>query len=185
MEDFIHIEPTPLPLKDLQQLIKYSNTLNFGKAKVATNDEIKNTDLDTRNVGSYHIGENSFLMSDVFWANYLEFVCRKILVKYYKKFNNIFSIKNFEPFEILKYNEGHKFNFHIDHGPLVPRTLSFIFFLNDDYEGGDLIFHGKDKKLKVKKESNQLVIFPSNFMFPHEVAPITKGTRLSVVAWAL
>ena len=95
MEDIIHIEPTPLPLKDLQQLIKYSNTLNFDKAKVATNYESKNTDLDIRNVGSYHIGENSFLMSDVFWANYLEFVCRKTLVKYYKKFNYIFNFKKY------------------------------------------------------------------------------------------
>jgi len=185
MEDFIHIEPTPLPLKDLQQLIKYSNTLNFGKAKVANNHKFINIDLNTRNVGSYYMGEHSFLMSDVFWANYLEFICRSVLEKYYKKFNNIFSINNFETFEILKYDKDHKFNFHIDHGPLVPRTLSFIFFLNDDYEGGDLIFHTKDKKLMVPKKSNQLVIFPSNFMFPHEVTPITKGTRLSVVAWAL
>ena len=77
MEDFIHIEPTPLPLKDLQQLIKYSNTLNFGKAKVATNNEFKSTDLDTRNVGSYHIGENSFLMSDVFLGKLLGICMQK------------------------------------------------------------------------------------------------------------
>jgi predicted 2-oxoglutarate/Fe(II)-dependent dioxygenase YbiX len=185
MDEFIHIEPMPLPLKDLQLLIKYSNTLKFGKAKLANNNQSNNINLNTRNVGSYHIGENSFLMSDVFWANYLEFVCRKTLVKYYNKLNNIFSINNFETFEILKYNESHKFNFHIDHGPLVPRTLSFVFLLNNDYEGGDLIFHNKDKKFMIPKNPNQLVIFPSNFLFPHEVTPITKGTRYSVVSWAL
>ena len=57
--------------------------------------------------------------------------------------------------------------------------------LNDEYEGGDLIFTDqKDnvvKRLKLGKGS--IVFFPSNFMYPHGITPITEGTRYSVVAW--
>ena len=31
---------------------------------------------------------------------------------------------------------------------------------------------------------NRLIIWPSNFLFPHSVLPVTKGLRYSVVAWA-
>ena len=28
-------------------------------------------------------------------------------------------------------------------------------------------------------------MFPSSFMYPHEVMPVTKGTRYSLVVWNL
>jgi predicted 2-oxoglutarate/Fe(II)-dependent dioxygenase YbiX len=37
------------------------------------------------------------------------------------------------------------------------------------------------KRLKLDKGS--IVFFPSNFMYPHMIEPITKGTRYSIVAW--
>ena len=57
--------------------------------------------------------------------------------------------------------------------------------LNDDYKGGGLIFADQKKneikRLKLGKGS--IVFFPSNFMYPHGIQPITKGTRYSIVAW--
>ena len=32
---------------------------------------------------------------------------------------------------------------------------------------------------------NRMIIWPSTFLYPHTVKPVTKGTRYSVVAWAL
>ena len=186
MEEYIHIEPMVLPLKDLQQLLRYFNQLKFAKAKITTKEKLNEENLNTRNVGSYWVSETSYLMTDVFLANYFEFICRNIVKKNeHKIFNNYFSVKYFENFEILKYDKDHKFTCHKDHGSDHPRTLSFVFILNDDYEGGDLIFHLKNKSLQVPRKPNQLIVFPSNGCFPHEVTPITKGTRYSVVTWAL
>ena len=186
MEEFIHIEPMPLGFPDLQKLIRYCNTLSFGKASIIENNQDINVhNYETRNVGSYIIGDHSALMTDVFWANLLEAVCKKIHKEvYFKKFKN-FPIQKFEFFEILKYEKDHKFKVHIDHGSKTPRTLSFIYNLNNDYEGGDLLFYIKDKTFKAPKNPNQLIIFPSNGCYPHEVTPITKGTRYSIVSWAL
>jgi len=35
------------------------------------------------------------------------------------------------------------------------------------------------------KLKNRMLIWPSNFMYPHLVKPVTKGIRYSVVSWAL
>ena len=58
--------------------------------------------------------------------------------------------------------------------------------LNNDYEGGDLSFADQNNEeiLKVEKQANRMIIWPSNFLFPHAVLPVTKGKRYSIVAWA-
>ncbi len=87
--------------------------------------------------------------------------------------------------DLLKYNPGGKYEIHTDHYTNSPRHFSIIINLNDDYEGGDLIFTDQKKKRKkrLKLEKGSIVIFPSNFMYPHSIEPITKGTRYSIVAW--
>ena len=59
--------------------------------------------------------------------------------------------------------------------------LSCLASLNDDYEGGELIFF-EDEKIELKAGS--VMVFPSSFLYPHEVKEITKGTRYSFVSWA-
>jgi predicted 2-oxoglutarate/Fe(II)-dependent dioxygenase YbiX len=52
--------------------------------------------------------------------------------------------------------------------------------LNEDYEGGEFIMW-EDKEIKLK--TGDLMIFPSTFLYPHKVNPVTKGTRYSCVSW--
>ena len=37
---------------------------------------------------------------------------------------------------------------------------------------------------KIKLMRGDILLFPSNFMYPHEVKEITKGVRFSFVSWA-
>ena len=87
--------------------------------------------------------------------------------------------------DLLKYLPGNKYETHIDNFTDSSRHLSIILNLNDNYEGGDLIFTDqKEKEIKrLKLGKGSVVFFPSNFMYPHKIEPITKGTRYSVVAW--
>ena len=87
--------------------------------------------------------------------------------------------------DLLKYNVSGKYDLHIDKATNFNRHLSIIMNLNDDYEGGDLIFTDqKEKEIKrLKLGKGSIVFFPSNFMYPHMIEPITKGTRYSIVAW--
>ena len=67
-------------------------------------------------------------------------------------------------------------------------TLDVIidFCLNNNYDGGELFFyHPITKKPYSQAHLNEgdLIMFPSNFLYPHQVSPIKKGIRYSVVAW--
>ena len=52
---------------------------------------------------------------------------------------------------------------------------SLLYFLNDDYEGGEFVVAGKE----IKPNKGSSVVFPSNFMYPHEAKEVTGGTRWS------
>jgi PKHD-type hydroxylase len=65
----------------------------------------------------------------------------------------------------------------------IVRKLSITVQLSeeDDYEGGEVILHiGSDNYTNTKDQGN-LLAFPSFTL--HEVRPVTKGTRYSLVAW--
>ena len=57
--------------------------------------------------------------------------------------------------------------------------LSVLGVLNDDYEGGE--FYLIDEKTDLSK--GDIIIFPSNYMYPHKVEPVTKGIRYSYISW--
>lgn len=63
------------------------------------------------------------------------------------------------------------------------RKLSLVIQLSDpsEYEGGDLLLHTGHEPIVIQKEKGMLVCFPSHTL--HEVTPITKGERYSLVAW--
>ena len=73
-------------------------------------------------------------------------------------------------------------NIHHSHGQKYgyPQA-TVLFFLNDDYDGGD--FYVSENLYRPKAGS--AIIFPSNFMFPHEVKKVTNGERWSIVSWLM
>ncbi len=86
-----------------------------------------------------------------------------------------------------RYNTDTQMKLHCDHihsmfdgdRKGVP-TLSILGSLNDDYEGGELVFWEQEE---IQLKAGQIMIFPSNFMYPHKVIEVTKGTRYSFVSW--
>lgn len=60
-------------------------------------------------------------------------------------------------------------------------TLTVLGGLNDDYEGGELIMFGNKQ---IHLPAGAVVVFPSNFMYPHEVKPVKSGIRYSYVSWS-
>lgn len=90
-------------------------------------------------------------------------------------------IENFESPQLLRYGKEQKFHDHIDDHPFFTRRISLTYYLNDDYEGGDVEFNRHGLRFKAKK--NDLLIFPSNFIYNHQVHPVTDGLRYVVVQW--
>lgn len=88
--------------------------------------------------------------------------------------------------QFLKYDINGRFNTHIDHYAGAPRTLSMSIMLNDEYMGGNFQFwdmSGKTIIKEIQAVTGDVLLFPSNFLYPHSVAPITMGTRYAIVNW--
>lgn len=86
-----------------------------------------------------------------------------------------------EDYEILKYNEGNFFIDHVDDSLFMARRVSVVYYFNDDYEGGEIVFPRFN--VEIKPKANQLALFPANYMYNHNVNKVTKGTRYSMVNW--
>lgn len=97
---------------------------------------------------------------------------------YCKKYN-IHNLRYWEAFNYIKYEAGHHFMEHHDHGFSYNCTVSLVSYLNDDYEGGEIYF--RLQGIDYKPKAGDTVIFPSNFMYPHQAKVVTKGTKYSLV----
>ena len=97
--------------------------------------------------------------------------------------------------QILSYGIGGHYRPHIDGESIwmtprgekiwkksTDRDLSIVFFLNNDFEGGDFVF--PDLKVRVRPEPGMMVCFPSNHHYMHGVEPVTRGKRYSIVSWS-
>jgi|SaaInl5LU_22_DNA_1037371.scaffolds.fasta_scaffold102293_1 predicted 2-oxoglutarate/Fe(II)-dependent dioxygenase YbiX len=94
--------------------------------------------------------------------------------------------QGYSPLRFNRYNEQKKMKLHCDHihdlfGPGVNGIpiLSIVGGLNNDYDGGEFVMW--DTVIDIPPGA--VLIFPSNFMYPHKVNPVTKGTRFSYVSW--
>ena len=102
------------------------------------------------------------------------------IAKYNEKFP-LAKIEEDSGYELLRYKEGQFYTEHTDSFKARPRAVSCSFALNDDYEGGEWAFFNREKIIKVSKGA--AIMFPSNFMYPHEIMPVTKGIRYSAITW--
>lgn len=81
---------------------------------------------------------------------------------------------------LLKYGIGGHLPAHQDQG-ISSRVLSSVMYLNDNYIGGEIEFI--NSSVKIKPEAGSIIFFPSNFLYIHEVYPITDGFRYSMPHW--
>lgn len=104
------------------------------------------------------------------------------------------TVRDWEPVQILHYGVGGHYIPHVDAETLfkddigldlwektLDRDLSVVYFLNDDFSGGELVF--PQLELSIRPQPGTLVCFPSDHNFIHGVNPVTSGHRYTVVTW--
>lgn len=115
-------------------------------------------------------------------------VIESYILKDFVEFNKWFDRWNgYTALRFNRYGQGSEMRMHCDHihemfdGVMkgIP-TLSIIGSLNDDFEGGSFVLW-EDTEINIPKGA--VLIFPSNFMFPHRVEPVTSGVRYTYVSW--
>ena len=146
---------------------------------------IKGTTLNDNKTKDVRDSKISWLYS----SDNIDWVFRRVtditlnLNKRFFKFN-LFGINEGFQFTNYKAPSG-KYGKHIDRAMNIPvRKLSISIQLTNPkkYEGGELkLYNGKKEGSVMDKEQGTLIIFPSYTL--HEITPITKGERDSLVTW--
>jgi hypothetical protein len=188
IKNYIKIYDETIPLNVLSNLIKFANGSDFEEAKVGGDPISEKVNFDVRRTYTLPLSNLNNSLSNAHWFNLLYFYFNCALQKYKFDLNIIdYEYRKIFDIEILKYQNTGFYTWHVDHFSSIPRTMSCILLLNNDYEGGNLCFRNPDGsgEWEVDVKPNRMIVWPSNFLYPHTVKPVTKGTRYSVVAWAL
>jgi PKHD-type hydroxylase len=176
---------------ELKKVIEYCETL-------------EKIDGTTIGKGGVQDSSNEARVSTIAWANPTQdnqwifdrflWVADRLNERFYE-----FNLNGFESFQYTVYNANKKnpgkYDYHMDTimgldkpiEMLETRKLSMSLILSDpnDYEGGEFYIQtgspDQDKLLKMEQVKGRCLAFPS-FMI-HGVAPVTKGTRRSIVVW--
>lgn len=83
---------------------------------------------------------------------------------------------------VVRWDKGTKLQLHVDDlGYETDNHIATLVYLNDDYDGGEVAFATHD--VTVKPKTGDLLIFPGNMHYAHEVKEILSGTRYTVPVW--
>lgn len=179
LTDYIKVFDTQFPETFLEDLLEQYQGLFEPAYVIHENKNVVN--YNSRTCKTVSISNHVHTIPQ---RNLDQIVCREVtraLQLYHNTFPHMQCSQD-SGYDLLKYTVGGFHEEHIDQHPQeLSRCISMSFILNDDYEGGELSFFKKSYIPKVKK--NQCVVFPSNFMFPHQVTPVTKGVRYSIITW--
>ena len=103
----------------------------------------------------------------------------------FANFNYDLSDEDKESMQISKYSVGEFYGEHRDFGKNdnLTRKLSLTVQLSDEnsYEGGDLILYNGSIRNKGSRGKGSVIVFDSRVY--HEITPITRGVRYSLVKW--
>jgi hypothetical protein len=82
---------------------------------------------------------------------------------------------------VVKFVKGFYLVPHIDTLSSEGNHIASVYYINDDYTGGEIYF--PDHKLTIKPKSNSLIIFPGNENYVHGVSEIIDNDRYSSAMW--
>lgn len=110
--------------------------------------------------------------------------------QYFEEVGVVLDNYEFLSFSLAKYNTGGSMLYHTDYQQerahiFEPKfNTTCLFYLNDNYTGGEISFAIIDENtggikdlIDYKPEAGDMVIFPSNLPVYHGVKPITEGEK--------
>lgn len=180
LADYIKVYENILSDKIIKKIISSHKDKDLWNYSMIANGKIDKT---VRNVKSSYISHPERVNSNpqIKEIDDLLFECfTKVIKKYQAEFPYC-SISQDSGYDLLRYSKGNFYRAHTDADSNFHRTVSCSICLNDNYEGGEWSFF--DGQFITKPPKGSAILFPSNFLYPHEIMPVTSGIRYSIVTW--
>jgi predicted 2-oxoglutarate/Fe(II)-dependent dioxygenase YbiX len=189
---YVLIRPNAINKEGLQELIQHIESSSSEDLSVFDADETNRTGRT-----SWAVDKNTRDTQIVPMGNLypkIEALLRECVSQIINPFYDI-EVSGSEIPQILSYSIGGHYKPHIDGESIwvsprgekiwkksTDRDISTVFFLNNNFEGGDFVF--PDLKIRIRPEPGMMVCFPSNHHYMHGVEPVTRGKRYSIVTWS-
>ena len=112
-------------------------------------------------------------------------ILNKVFELVYKKSVELYNVE-INPFSksglhLVKFVKGFYLVPHVDTLSSEGNHIASVYYINDDYTGGEINF--PDHNLEIKPKPNSLIIFPGNENYLHEVREILDNNRYSSAMW--
>lgn len=177
LKDYIVVVKNVLPIELCNEIIaEYKNSDKWEIAQIMNEKkdirkcEILGLSLNENKTNQKKIDIDKFVFNSVGIA----------IASYGNKFNFL-NVSQDTGYDLLRYETGGYYQEHVDGSIENIRTLSCSIILNEDYEGGEFAFF--NNSVRYKLNAGDAILFPSNFMYPHEILPVKKGIRYSIITW--
>jgi hypothetical protein len=109
----------------------------------------------------------------------------KVFEIVYKKSIDVYKVEinsfNKSTLHLVKFVKGFSLDPHVDTLSSEGNHIASVYYINDNYVGGEINF--PDHELKIKPKSNSLIIFPGNENYLHEVKKIIDKDRHTSAMW--
>jgi len=179
LNDYILVLKNIIPNTLCENIVKeYKNCNQWTKANTGSGIQDKIRNCDTVELSQQFVIQDNHVRKEI---DHELFNVAGQCIETYRNKHSQCRIDEDTGYELLRYKKGEFYIQHVDSFLQASRLVSCSMHLNDDYEGGEFAFF--DRKLKYKLNKGDVLMFPSTFMYPHEVMPVTKGTRYSIITW--
>lgn len=181
LEDYIFTLDNVVPEELCDRILEEYRECTFWTPTSVGNGNVND---QIRNCDTINISENIVLQKNFDVRKKLDddfYVCASKAINEYRKLFPEVASEIDTGYGLLRYREGQFYIQHTDSFKHQQRSVSCSFLLNDDYDGGEFAFF--DREIIIKGAKGSIVMFPSNFMFPHEIMPVISGTRYSIITW--
>lgn len=161
-----------LTQKECEEIILFGNSLELQQSETySKNGSIQNNTINKRHLT--FIPPNNFPNLE---NKILDFINSLNVYK-----NSIYT--KIDYFAFNKYIKTDFLKYHSDGHAIknMGATLTFIFQLNDDYVGGDIVYKIDGIEHTIEKSIGSVFIFDSNI--EHQINEITDGIRYSLNCW--
>jgi predicted 2-oxoglutarate/Fe(II)-dependent dioxygenase YbiX len=184
LEDFIKVFDDVLDLQVCDLILEeYQNSNEWGNSSIGTHHQVNQ---DIRNCMQIQLSNNEIINKNYDVRSNLDANIFKSVNQAMKKYSELFPTFHVDVdtgYQLLCYKENQFYTQHTDSFKEEQRSLSCSIQLNEDYDGGEFAFF--DREMMIRSKKGSAIVFPSNFMYPHEIMPVIRGTRYSIVTWLI
>lgn len=189
IKDFVQYIPNALPIDLCDKIVETYQKSSIWKSHSWYNpkeNKVKHYSNDCEILAPHECIELENVSTQ--YVDSLFEITKKFITNYCQQFDVQGMIKRHTYPRLNRYQIGTHMSPHFDHIQSIfdgeekgIPILSAIGNLNRDYKGGELVFFRKDM---LRMNVGDLVIFPSCFIYTHEVTTVEDGARYSYVVWS-